>query len=83
MKTYKLIFKCFGQNLKRVKFHAYYEMSPQVTSRLSAYALCVGNVISLRGNVVGYRAGLNAWEIKVSNASPQVFCDDWLTSVQR
>ncbi|EGG06381.1 uncharacterized protein MELLADRAFT_106671 [Melampsora larici-populina 98AG31] len=40
---------------------------------LSINSLSVGNLISLRGNVVGYQSENNVWEINATSPIPSVF----------
>ncbi|EGF98023.1 uncharacterized protein MELLADRAFT_96243 [Melampsora larici-populina 98AG31] len=49
-----------------VEFHADYVLSSRITSTLSLNALSVGNIISLRGYVIGHNLESNTWEIGVS-----------------
>lgn len=48
-----------------VEFYVSYVFDANLACTLSMDDLNVGNVVELRGNVVGHHASTNRWEVKV------------------
>ncbi|EGG11139.1 uncharacterized protein MELLADRAFT_102833 [Melampsora larici-populina 98AG31] len=69
-----------SEHSRLIDFYAYYRLNPRITATLTGDALSVGNVICLRGNVVGHDSLSNAWGIEVRPLKTPSTCSGLIVS---